>query len=155
MFVHAIDDASATLLAIYVGAKDPDDVNRYAESVARVDRMALAQDRGALIVVIRDPPYPTPNSADRRRFAQVKDGCRAAPTLLILVTASPILRSTITAVSWLSPQDERYRIQACETFAETLTQAKAFRSDAAVALQRMERKLRPERVDDARPLAAH
>jgi hypothetical protein len=142
MYVHAIDESSATLLGIFTGAKEPDDIERNAHSMQRVDRIAQAQGRGALFVVVPDPEYAMPTSRDRQRFADIKDSCRATPSLFILVTRSALLRGVITAVSWLSPSDERYRMTACESFAAVLARAGQYRSESPGSLRRMERELR-------------
>jgi hypothetical protein len=142
MYVHAIDPLNAVLLGIYSGRKAPEDIEQYAQSQTRVDAIAYEQGRGALMVFVPDPEYPAPNSSDRLRFATLKDASRAAPNLVVLVTRSPLLRGVITAVGWLSPQNERSRATACDSFEATLEHAAKFRSSSVDSLRRMERMLR-------------
>jgi len=142
MYVHAIDETHAVLLGIYAGAKSPDDLDGCLESLLRADRIAHAQGRGALFVIAPDPEYPSPTSQDRQRFAAFNDSCRAAPNLFILVTRSPILRGVITAVSWLSPPNERWRSIACESLTEAVGRAGQYRNGCGGSLQRLERGLR-------------
>jgi len=142
MYLHAIDASSAVLLGIYAGRKLPQDIEDYAASVARVDAIAHAQGRGALIVIVPDREYPSPNSSDRLRFAFSKDSARSAPTLLILVTRSPLLRGVMTAVNWLSPPTERWHATACASFLDAQGHAREFREACAEPLARMEHGLR-------------
>jgi hypothetical protein len=142
MYVHAVDEISAVLLGAYLGPNQGDDVDAYADSFTRVDALAHAQGRGALIVVVPEPSYPSPNSSDRKRFAALKDSCKAAPTLFILVTQSPLLRGVITAVSWLSPQDGRFRSFSCGSFAEATLVGEKYRVSCGDALKRMHEQLR-------------
>jgi hypothetical protein len=142
MYTHAIDETHAVLLGVYSGAKEAGDVGRCVESMQRTDRIALGQKRGALFVVIPDPGYPSPNSQDRRRFAALKESCCAGPSLFVLVTRSSLLRGVITAVSWLSPNNERWRAVTCESFFEATARAAEFRAPAAEALRALDRGLR-------------
>jgi hypothetical protein len=142
MYTHAINETHAVLLGIYSGAKEASDIERCVESMQRTDRIALAQKRGALFVVVPDPQYPSPNSQDRQRFAALKESCRAGPSLFVLVTRSSLLRGVITAVSWLSPNTEQWRAVACESFFEAMARAEEFRAESAEALRAMDRGLR-------------
>jgi hypothetical protein len=142
MYVHAIDEANAILLGIFTGEKKPEDIERHAEAWRRADALAYAQGRGALFVILPDAGYPTPNSRERRRFADLESACLSAPSLLILVTQSPLLRGILTAVSWIYPRNARWRSVACESFADALLQAEDYRSTASAPLKAMASRLR-------------
>jgi hypothetical protein len=142
MYVHTIDETNAVLLGIFTGEKRPEDIERHADAWKRVDALAHTQGRGALFVIFPDADYPTPNSRDRQRFADLESACLSAPSAFILVTRSALLRGILTAVSWIYPRNARFRSMACESFTEALARAKDYRTSATAPLQAMERSLR-------------
>jgi hypothetical protein len=142
MYVHAIDETNAVLLGIFTGEKRTEDIERHAEAWERVDAIAHARGGGALFVIFPDVDYPAPNSRDRQRFAELESVCLSAPSTLILVTRSALLRGILTAVAWMYPRNARFRSMACESFAEALTRAEEYRSGASAPLRAMEHSLR-------------
>jgi hypothetical protein len=142
MYEYSIDEANAVLLGIYSGTRQEEDIERFANSHQRVDAIARVQHRGALFVVVPDSEYPSPRARDRMRFAQLKDAALGSPSLLILVTKSAIVRSVVTAVSWLSPQHEGWRTIACDSFMEAMARAEQFRPSSGSSLRAMERNIR-------------
>ena len=136
MYVAEIDLANAVLLGINRTPKKPDDIDLYAGAYARVADAATTGGKSAVFIMIPEPGYPSPNSAERHRYAALKDGW-SSPNLFILVTRSALLRGVMTAVSWLSPFTERQRAVACESFADVLVEVGRYRGDAVRPLQRM------------------
>ncbi len=141
--LHAIDASNASLVAIYTGPKAADDIERFAVAFGRVDAIACAQGRGALFIVTHEEGYPSPDSRERQRFAQLKDSCRASPSLFILVARTASARAMILATSsWLSPHNDRWQSVACGSFADAVGRAEAFRPACRGALKRTESDLR-------------
>jgi hypothetical protein len=142
MYVHAFDETNAVLLGIFTGRKGPEDLERHTEAWKRVDAVAHSQGKGALFVIFPDVGYPTPNSRDRQRFADLESACLSSPSALILVTRSALLRGILTAVSRLYPRNARWRSTACGSFDDALEHAAEYGSSARASLEAMERSLR-------------
>jgi hypothetical protein len=152
MYVSDVDEGSATLLGIYAGHKEPEDLDEFALSMARNDALAVSQGRGGLFVIAPDPGYPPPSSTDRQRIAEVRDALRASSSLILLVTASPMVRGAITAVSWIS-RNRRCHTVAAASLAEALVLAERYRPPSALALRQMYTRLR-RRIADVESAAA-
>jgi hypothetical protein len=129
VYVDIIDKA-AILFALFAGSRETGDIERYADSIVRVGAMADAQGRGALAVLL----YEAGSSSGRgpgRAVARRREA--AGPNLLIVVAPSP--------ASWLSPSTLRWRSIVCESFADALIVAGAFRPGSVEVLEQMNQQL--------------
>lgn len=80
---------------------EPDDYAEMERSILEIDRVHPPMGETVYILVVPND-WPRPNATYRRRFAELRDRLQY-PMIFCLISPSPIIRSVVTAVNWISP----------------------------------------------------
>ncbi len=144
MYFHSIDESQATLVAVYTGARGPDDIGEGIAAMTKVHGIAQRQKRGALIILVPESDWPLPSSRERQMCAEPMATIGVVPNLVTVISGSAAVRGIITAVSWLTKLagGNRAPTEVFGSMAELKRRIDGHRPSATLAVERMERSLR-------------
>jgi hypothetical protein len=120
MYVSAYDPMTHTQVNLHGrGSFSPEAFERAAEEAERF--LGEAQRRGAVArwLAIVSPECETPNAAQRKRIAEIKD--QGGPVHIATVATSLIHRGVMTALQWLAPHRPGQHVVTVSTVEEGLT----------------------------------
>lgn len=115
MYLSAYDPATHTQVNLH-GGFTPEVFERAAEEAERF--LAEARRGGAVArwLVIVSPGSDTPNAAQRKRIAAIKD--QSGPLQIATVATSVVHRGVLTALQWLAPNRPSQQVVAVATVEE-------------------------------------
>jgi hypothetical protein len=116
MYTFAIDLPTSCLVGVHSGASsDDEDYRASIDALAFIDLRGILPLKLALLVV--NGGEHTPNSAWRRRFAELRRNARSRHRIGFICD-SRLARGAIIAIDWLQPPNAQQQVKAWATVKE-------------------------------------
>jgi hypothetical protein len=117
MFFSLFDEDSGTLIGKYQGSVQTDaDYQRCIDAVRMADAGAASRRLPYVCVLVVSAEVPQPPPVWRRRMADTNNALAATEHRLALVTPSLVVRSVLTAISWLTRPRPGHQLKPFENF---------------------------------------
>ena len=132
MFVYSIDPRRGLIVWLFAGkTNSDDDYGRYIASFAIADDASRLGPQPGVGIIVVDADSPVPNAAWRRRIAESSMSLKSSP-LVVLASASALVRGVATAINWIRPPP--YEFFATSTFEAAVAIAQKRRGEPLTGL---------------------